>query len=206
MTTGKQRDILEGARTVFARDGYSRASLDTIAATAGVSTRTIYNHFTDKARLFQAVIIDSSERVAEVHIGIIDRHLGKIVDLEQDLIDFGLEWEMALDEDLAVHFAMVRQISAEAEHIPADAYRAWQEAGPLRVRRHLADRLRLIADKGLLRRADDFELAALHLLRLISADSLPGPTPNIETRTHIVTSGVQVFLHGYAGSEPFDAS
>jgi AcrR family transcriptional regulator len=200
MTTGKQRDILDGARTVFARDGYSRASLDTIAATAGVSTRTIYNHFTDKARLFQAVIIDSSERVAEVHIGIIDRHLGKIVDLEQDLIDFGLEWAVALDEDLAVHFAMVRQIGAEAEHIPADAYQAWQVAGPLRVRRHLADRLSQVADKGLLR-TGDFELAALHLLRLISTDSLPGPdlTATPDQRTHMVTAGVTVFLHGYAG-------
>jgi len=33
------------------RDGYTRASIDAISAEAGVSTRTIYNHFTDKAML-----------------------------------------------------------------------------------------------------------------------------------------------------------
>ena len=45
----KRRAIIDGALAVFARDGYTRASIDAISAEAGVSTRTVYNHFTDKA-------------------------------------------------------------------------------------------------------------------------------------------------------------
>ncbi|MFJ3214750.1 TetR/AcrR family transcriptional regulator [Kitasatospora sp. NPDC086801] len=197
--SGKRQAILDGALTLFARDGYTRASLDGIAAAAGVSVRTIYNHFPDKAQLFLAVILDGSRRVADVQIDVIDRHLRKIVDLEADLVDFGLDWLAVLDSDLALHFALVRQINAEAEHIPADAYRAWQEAGPLRVRRHLADRLRRVAALGHLQTADP-ERAALHLTLLLSVGGLTRScdfgTP--AERRATVEAGVHAFLHGYA--------
>ncbi|WP_424532941.1 helix-turn-helix domain-containing protein [Sphaerisporangium viridialbum] len=49
----KRRAILAGALTVFARDGYTRATTEAISAQAGVSSRTLYNHFQDKARLFK---------------------------------------------------------------------------------------------------------------------------------------------------------
>jgi AcrR family transcriptional regulator len=198
MTTGKQQAILDGALAMFARDGYTRASLDAIAAASGVSTRTIYNHFHDKAQLFQAVILASSERVAAIHIGIIDRHLGKIVDLEKDLIEFGTEWTDTLNQDLAVHFAMVRQINAEIEHIPDEAYAAWQAAGPLRVRRHLAARLSRIADRGLLR-VDDPMRAASHLFLLITGGAIPGRPGSPAEQAATVEAGVRAFLHGYAG-------
>jgi AcrR family transcriptional regulator len=41
---------------VFARDGYRQASVDTVAATAGVAKHTIYNHFGDKQSLFRAAV------------------------------------------------------------------------------------------------------------------------------------------------------
>ena len=48
--------IMRAARAVFARDGYSRASIDVIAAAADVSTRTIYNHFASKEQLAVEVL------------------------------------------------------------------------------------------------------------------------------------------------------
>ena len=162
----KRRAILSGALTVFARDGYTRASIDAISAQAGVSTRTLYNHFTDKARLFQSVIQDSATRVADAQIAIIDRYLSKVTDLEADLIEFGRAF-VAPMPDNAEHRALVRQINAEAGHIPQAAIEAWQQTGPLRVRRELAGRLRQLADRGLLR-IDDPDRAALHFLVLIS--------------------------------------
>ncbi|MEV5986378.1 helix-turn-helix domain-containing protein [Streptomyces sp. NPDC052051] len=48
----KRRSIAQAARAVFGREGYSRASVDANAVEAGVSKRTIYNHFTDKEQLF----------------------------------------------------------------------------------------------------------------------------------------------------------
>lgn len=191
----KRQAILAGALTVFARDGYTRASVDAISAEAGVSTRTVYNHFKDKAHLFREVIQDSAERTAEAQIALVDKHLGKIVALEQDLIDFGVDLAKPV-AGTAEHFALVRQVNAEAAHIPPDAIEAWQEAGPLRVRREVGKRLAAIP--GL--RADDPERAALHLMTLVSPWN-PSFRAGALTDAEIaeaVTAGVRAFLYGYA--------
>ena len=44
--------VIEGARTVFMRDGYEGASVDDIAREAGVSKATLYSYFPDKRVLF----------------------------------------------------------------------------------------------------------------------------------------------------------
>lgn len=54
----KRAAILEGAIDVFINEGYELASMDRIAETAGVSKRTIYNHFGSKENLFQAIVED----------------------------------------------------------------------------------------------------------------------------------------------------
>ncbi|WP_326600395.1 TetR/AcrR family transcriptional regulator [Streptomyces sp. NBC_01803] len=195
----KRRAILAGALTVFARDGYTRAGVDAIAAEAGVSTRTIYNHFTDKAELFRSVIQESATRAADAQIEIIDRHLRKVMELEADLVAFGLDWAAQSTAGHAEHFSLTRQINAERGHIPRSAIDAWQEIGPLRVRRVLADRLRVLIGRGLLRDGDP-ERAALHLMRLVSVTnpSYPGATtPGDDEITEAVEAGVRAFLHGY---------
>jgi TetR/AcrR family transcriptional regulator, regulator of autoinduction and epiphytic fitness len=65
MTQHKTRDkskkratILDGAIDVFISMGYELASMDKIAETAGVSKRTVYNHFSSKENLFQAIVND----------------------------------------------------------------------------------------------------------------------------------------------------
>ncbi|MDQ3783410.1 MAG: TetR/AcrR family transcriptional regulator [Actinomycetota bacterium] len=194
----KRRAILAGALTVFARDGYTRASIDAISAEAGVSTRTIYNHFQDKAQLFQTVIQESAARVAEAQIAIIEGYLRKVTDLEPDLIEFGLALATPMT-DYADHFALVRQINAEAGHIPRAALDAWREAGPLRVLGELARRMRRLAEQRLLR-IDDPDRAAVHFMLLVQG-AIPfqhglGATRESEI-DEIVTSGVRVFLHGY---------
>jgi AcrR family transcriptional regulator len=47
--------ILDAARTVFLAEGYGPASMDAVAAEAGVSKQTIYAHFGAKDALFVAV-------------------------------------------------------------------------------------------------------------------------------------------------------
>ena len=198
----KRRAIVNGALTLFARDGYTRASLDAIAAEAGVSNRTIYNHFNDKAELFQTVIQESSQRVADRLIDLVDRHLGKVVDLEEDLVALGLAWLGVLTSDLAPHFALVRQINAEVEHIPPVALTAWQEIGPNHVRHELANRLRQIADRHTLT-IDDPALAAGHLMLLISADNLTDRSALHDKAelTAMVSAGIRTFLYGYKPRE-----
>jgi AcrR family transcriptional regulator len=51
---------MRAARAVFARLGYTRASTELIAGEAGVSTRTLYNHFATKDELFRSVLIEGA--------------------------------------------------------------------------------------------------------------------------------------------------
>ncbi|MPM33944.1 hypothetical protein SDC9_80525 [bioreactor metagenome] len=57
-TSQKRKAILEGAVKVFTQNGFDASSMDRIAEVAGVSKRTIYNHFPSKEDLFQAIVAD----------------------------------------------------------------------------------------------------------------------------------------------------
>ena len=99
------------------------------------------------------------------------------------------------------HFAMVRQINAEAGHIPQAALDTWQETGPRRVHRELARRIQRLAGQGFLRVTDP-DRAAAHLVLLTATEvanrsyhgAIPLPATEI---TRIADAGVQAFLHGY---------
>lgn len=56
------RRILDAAATVFARYGYRRASMDAVAAEAGLSRQGLYRHFAAKDILFAAVVEDMNRR------------------------------------------------------------------------------------------------------------------------------------------------
>ncbi|MEG3184378.1 TetR/AcrR family transcriptional regulator [Novilysobacter erysipheiresistens] len=53
---GKRAAILEAAKQMFTRLGFDGASMDQIAAEAGVSKLTVYSHFGDKETLFGAAV------------------------------------------------------------------------------------------------------------------------------------------------------
>ena len=54
--TDKATQILNGALQEFLAHGYAGTSMDRVAATAGVSKPTVYNHFQDKEGLFRALV------------------------------------------------------------------------------------------------------------------------------------------------------
>jgi TetR/AcrR family transcriptional regulator, mexJK operon transcriptional repressor len=54
----KHKAIRRAGIDVFLRLGYGSASMDLIAAGAGVSKQTVYNHFSSKEALFKAIIED----------------------------------------------------------------------------------------------------------------------------------------------------
>jgi AcrR family transcriptional regulator len=58
--------LINAATRVFLREGYGLASIDKVAAEAGVSTRTIYERFKNKADLLGAVISRLVERMSTV--------------------------------------------------------------------------------------------------------------------------------------------
>lgn len=58
--------LINAATRVFLREGYGLASIDKVAAEAGVSTRTIYERYKNKADLLGAVISRLVDRVSTV--------------------------------------------------------------------------------------------------------------------------------------------
>jgi AcrR family transcriptional regulator len=56
--------LLDAATRVFLREGYGLASIDKVASEAGVSTRTIYERFRNKADLLGAVISRLLDRMS----------------------------------------------------------------------------------------------------------------------------------------------
>ena len=64
--------VVEGARTVFLRDGFEGASVDDIAREANVSKATLYSYFPDKRVLFLEIASQETHRQADAFI----EHMG----------------------------------------------------------------------------------------------------------------------------------
>jgi AcrR family transcriptional regulator len=63
--------LIDGARVVFARRGFHRASLEEIAAEAGYSTGAVYSNFAGKEDLFLAVLDEHiARRVSAVEAAV----------------------------------------------------------------------------------------------------------------------------------------
>ena len=56
-----RKRILEAAYRLFRRQGYSRVTMDEIAATAKLTKRTLYHHFESKDRLLADVLAEQHE-------------------------------------------------------------------------------------------------------------------------------------------------
>ena len=65
LTDRKRAAILDAAVAEFRQSGYEATSMDRVAASAGVSKRTVYNHFPSKEALFAQILHQLSERIAE---------------------------------------------------------------------------------------------------------------------------------------------
>jgi len=201
----KREAIIRAASRVFGREGYARATVDAIAVEAGVSKKTIYNHFGDKAELFRTAALEGVQEVSD-HIGVlIDKHLSKILDLQTDLTDFAIDRVKAILGAPDEHTAFSRTIRAEVAHLPSAVLDEWLREGPMRSQREIAAKLRAMADRGLLA-VDDADKAAEYYTLLsftpISDRTFFGALPiSDEEIAALAGDGVRMFLRLYA-SEP----
>jgi TetR/AcrR family transcriptional regulator of autoinduction and epiphytic fitness len=65
LTDRKRAAILDAAVAEFRQSGYEATSMDRIAASAGVSKRTVYNHFPSKEALFAQILQQLFDRSLE---------------------------------------------------------------------------------------------------------------------------------------------
>jgi TetR/AcrR family transcriptional repressor of mexJK operon len=195
----KRAAIVEAALDVFLREGFARASVDSIAAEAGVSKRTIYNHYGDKENLFLSVIGDTYDALISGVVDLMDKYLA---DLPDDQVEAGI---VGFSRAIAMfaartprRSAMIRLMMAEAPYFPA--LREVQ-ARPRSITGAIAERLTKLAARGLLDVPEPVE-AANHLFALtmgqINNRTLWGALPVTDDEINrMATSGAQAFLRAY---------
>ncbi len=186
----KTRQILDGARAVFLRDGFDGASMNDIAREAGVSKGTLYVYFSSKDALFAAYVRDDRRRQAEQ---IVPYSSG--ASLREALIAIGTE---LMRELLAPsHVAHVRTAVAAAAKFPEIGnafYEAGPEYGQRRFAAFLAGRRDIAGDCD--QAAVDFvNLVQGTLLRRALFRSEQGVVDEID---ETVRRGVESFLRLYA--------
>ena len=141
----KHRAILSAAWSVFLAKGYEAATMDEIAALAKVSKPTVYKHFTDKRRLFIAVVegqMSDSERVTR---NMVDA-LATTTDLERDLRRFARQHVADVTDPDIVRLRRI--VIAQADRFPELA-QAWYANGPERAHAALAQQLRILTERRL---------------------------------------------------------
>jgi TetR/AcrR family transcriptional regulator, mexJK operon transcriptional repressor len=157
----KKAAIIRAARELFLGDGFERTSVDAIADRAGVSKRTIYNHYEDKRTLFLAVIRETYGAMIDTVYAIIDKHLTDVTDVAASLTGFALE-SAAMAFRSADRTALIRLMMAESSHFP-ELQR--EQMRPFTITDRLAERLTALGERGLLAIQDPHE-AADHLFAL----------------------------------------
>lgn len=187
----KSAAIVAAARRRFLTHGYQGVSVDTIAADAEVSKRTIYDHFGDKERLFGAVVAAVSATVLESLRQAINDELPDGCDPSTALLTFARR--VATETFPSSDYAIYRQLLAAAG--PAQPQVLQELEDPAEM---LAERISAFAAAGTVtapnpRRATDHFIALTFLLAL---DAI-GAQHDQAFIDAILVSGVDAFLRAY---------
>jgi len=161
----KRLAIIDAATQLFIANGYDGTSMDEIAAAAQVSKQTVYKQFQDKPSLFRDMVLGITHR-AEGIVNTISDHFEGIVraqDLEEGLLGIARSYAGAV---LAPQVIRLRRlVISEADRFP-DLARAYYLHAPGRGLEAVADGLRLLDRRGLLR-VEDPPVAAAQFSYLV---------------------------------------
>ncbi len=194
----KRASILDAAGSVFCREGFAGANIDHIAAEAGVSRQTVYNHHGDKQKLFIAVVRELTERSNAGIFATLATFPDRPTDLEADLVAFCVRLNRNCVCNREGRF-LRRLMQAEGERYP-ELFSEWRDHGPAKTWSALAARLARLAHAGHLD-IDDPDIAARQFLALANADlhmtfMLGGTPSEAEIRSSAV-NGMRAFLRAY---------
>ncbi|MCT7375052.1 TetR/AcrR family transcriptional regulator [Chelativorans salis] len=194
----KRQSIIDAAAAVFCREGFAGANIDLVAAEAGVSRQTVYNHHGDKEKLFAAVVADITERCNARAFTVLSTFPDNPEDLEADLTVFAMRLNKGCIWGRDGRF-LAKLIHAEGERHP-ELFETWRREGPGRVWSALAARFARLAFAGHLD-IDDPDLAARQFLALVNVDLhipwLFGETLSEEEQSASAARAVRTFLRAY---------
>jgi AcrR family transcriptional regulator len=157
-----RRIIFEAARHEFAANGYAATSTETVARRAGVSTKTLYRLFPNKAALFEGMVSDRLDRfLSDVNLRAADH-----ADIE-DALNAALMVvaDLALDPEVVALQRIVLQETGQFSDLAATYY----TNGIARTVTALADWLRVQAKRGLIELDNANEAAGILLGMVASA-------------------------------------
>jgi TetR/AcrR family transcriptional repressor of mexJK operon len=191
------RRILEAARSHFYAHGLERASVDAIAAEAGVSKMTVYSHFGSKEGLFEAVVRERTEQVMGGSAGV------ETLDPTQPrkaLLLVGERFLMLTREEDAL--GKFRTVYGAAGAQP-EACQAFYRQGPERLIEELSTYLRRADAAGTLKVPHPRQAADLFLSMFLGDGHIRGllmlDMPNARASRALLREAVRVFLAGYGG-------
>lgn len=147
----KRRAILDAAFRIFAEVGYEQASVESIAAEAGVAKATIYNHFGDKERMFREVLTGDGDRALGDHLEIVAILATPTDDIRVALEHVGLQLLVRYFDPKTVWY---RRLLAAGRTAFPDILESVRTNVTERVMAALADRLSELMRRGRLRDAD----------------------------------------------------
>ena len=190
----KEKRILEAAQTIFASAGYSGATMDAVAAAAGLTKPTLYQYYASKEALFGAMM---SARRDDMLVAFESDDAASMV---AQLHRFAWAYaDTVMRPDL---LSLARLIISEAQRFP-EIGQTYQASGPDRVLAGMMEFLGAQRDAGRLA-FDDNELAAQDLWGLIlsaprtRALYQPDNPPKRDELARYVENGLKVFLRAYS--------
>jgi len=192
--------ILDAALRVFSLTGYSGATMDAVAAEAGLTKPTVYQYFPSKESLFSAMMIGKRDQMLDVF-----EH-PSAEGMVHDLYVFA--WDYADTLMRPEMLSLARLIIGEVQRFP-EIGRAYQASGPDHVLRGIMRYLSVRRENGQLD-FEDAELAAQDLWGLIlsaprtQALYMPDSAPDRAALARYIHNGLTVFLKAYSSRPDTD--
>ena len=194
----RYRRIVEAARNHFYAHGLERASVDAIAAEAGVSKMTIYSNFGSKEGLFEAVVQERTERVMGGSAGV------EALDPLQPrkaLLAIAEQFLALTREDHTL--GKFRSLYGAAGSQP-EACEVFYRQGPERLNGELAAYLRRATAAGSLKVKNPRLAADLFLAMFLGDGHIRGllmlQKPDAGEDKALLREAVRVFMAGYAAA------
>ncbi len=190
----KRAAILDAACSVFLDEGFDVASMDRIAAVAGVSKRTVYGHFGSKNDLFMSVMFD-------------------MCDSKSVLLSLNLDPNQPIDEILRVlgksflnmvfdpeGMSLFRILISQAVNFP-DLGQAFLDRGPKKLIGDITAYFAEMEQRGKIRIGDCQEAAGSFLASLFGFHQMlslvaDAPPPSEKQIDAMVDGAVDRFLNG----------
>lgn len=195
----KRQAILSTAVDLFLEVGYGAASINLLVDRVGGSKSTVYAHFQNKEKLFEAMV---KKVVGEVTGSMRDLELAGL-DLRTGLMRLGTRLFDLVQSRR--HVELARLVIAEASRFP-EVGRIYYRHGPGLAYKGLARFLRDHAEAGHIdiddtaQASDYFAATLLHRWLFKRFCVAPDP-PDAEETAAVVTATVDHFIRAYAGRQ-----